>query len=443
MRHFFTLFIAFIFASSINSQSVYKMDSSQQYTWDGSDWELIGRVLYTFNNGGAKETRKLTQTFNDPNWEDTVEVLSEYNSSNNLTRATTRNWNVVTMQWDSFSKTEHDYDENQNISETREYSLIASPTLDKVFLQMNFVYNNENLPTEQIVKTFDFISMMTVNSTRTTTSYDVIDTKLEEQIFYTWDGANWQENTKFNYFYNGVNLIRVEETPWDIVDWASNPTKQTLLTYNGSDMPLSVITQEWVGGVWVNKTGVFTTYNGNITVETDKEWNTSTNMWDDIERTTTTITGNVTVILEEEWNSGTTMWEEVSRTTITRDANDNVVETINEEEEPSERRALVNAAKITFMWSLATNLSASFEELVDTKIYPNPFKSQITISFQDPIKSNGTVKLYDVSGKILEEKKMRQGESELSFKLSFIAQGIYFIDVKTNESRGTYKVVKD
>ena len=443
MKQFFTLFFAFIFASTINSQSVYKMDSSLQYTWDGADWELIGRVLHTFDNGGAKETRKLTQAFNDPNWDNTVEVLSEYNGSNNLTRATTRNWNAGDMEWNSFSKTEHDYDENQNISETREYSLIASPTLDEVYLQMNFAYNVENLPIEQIVKTFDFIGMMLVNSTKTTTSYDVTNTKPEEQILYVWDGANWQENTKFNYFYDGDKLIRVEETPWDIGDWAANPNEQTLYAYNGSDMIISVITQDWIGGVWVNQTGVFTTYNGNITVATHKEWNTGTNMWDDDSRTTTTVTGNVTVTLEEDWNSGTAMWDEVSRTTRTTDANGNIIEVISEEEPPAERRALVNAVKITFMWSLATELSVSTEEIVDAKIYPNPFKSQITLSFQKPIKSNGSVKLFDVTGKILAEKKVKRGDVELSFKLPYIAQGVYFIDVNASGIRGSYKVIKD
>ena len=443
MKQFFTLFIALIFASTINSQSVYKMDSSQQYTWDGGDWELIGRVLYTFDNGGAKETRKLTQTFNDPNWEDVIEVVSEYNGSNNLTKATTKNWNAVTMSWDDFSKVEHDYDENQNVLETRQYSLIASPTLDKVFIQFNYAYNDANLQTEQIVMTYDFVGMTLVNSTKLTTSYDALNTRAEESISYMWNGISWDEATKINYFYDGLKLIRVEETPWDMGAWAANPNRQTLYAYNGSDMPISGIIQDWIGGVWVNQMGYFTTYNGNITVTVTKTWNTGTNMWDDTERTTTTVTGNVTVILEEDWNTGTNMWDEESKTTRTTDANGNIIETISEEEPPSERRALVNSVKITFMWSLATNLSASFEEIIDTKIYPNPFKSQITLNFKEPIKSNGSVKLYDVTGKVLAKKKIKLGDAELSFKLPYIAQGVYYVDIQVAGVKGTYKVIKD
>jgi hypothetical protein len=441
MKKFYTLIFAFLFVFGINAQTVYKMDSSEQYSWNGADWDLISRVVYTFGNGGNKETRKLTQTYNNPGWTDVSDVISEYNASNNLTRATTRNWNGVT--WDNFSKKEHDYDANQNVIETRQYSLIVSPTLDVVFIQANFAYNAANLQTEQIWKLYDILSMTLKNSTRTTTTYNAMNTRAEETVLYTWNGVSWDETTKLDYFYDGLKLERVEETPWDMGDWAALPNKQTLYAYNGSDLPISAINQDWIGGVWVNTFGVFTDYNGNITTTTNRTWNTGTDMWDDTTRTTTTVTGNVTVILEEEWNSGTVMWDEESRTTRTVDANGNITEAIYEEEPPADRRALENATKVTFVWSVANNLSVSIEEIASIKVYPNPFKSKVTLSFQEPIKNNGGVKLYDVAGKLLAEKKVNQGDVELSFKLPFVAQGIYFIDVNADGIRGRYKVIKD
>ncbi len=443
MKQFYILIFALAISHNINSQTVYKTDSSLQYTWGGSDWDLVGRVLYTFDNGGNKETKRLTQSFNNPNYEDVLDVISEYNNSNNLTRATSRTWNGTTMQWDGFSKTEHDYDEDQNISETREYSLAVSPTLDVVFIQVNFTYNEDNLETEQIWKTYDFMSMMLMNSTRTTTSYNAMNTRAEEQILYIWDGMSWEETIKLNYFYEGLKLIRVEETPWDMGAWAIMPNKQTLYAYNGSDMPISTITQEWIGGGWVNQFGVFTTYSGNITVTTTQEWNTGINMWDDVSRSTTTVTGLVTVLLEEEWNTGTAMWDEESKTTITLDANGNIIEAINEVEPPVSGRALEKSTKITFVWSEATSLSVAIEDIANVKIYPNPFKSIITLSFHNPLKSDGYINLYDITGKVLAKKLVRQGDSKIEFKLPEIAQGAYFIDIATGETRGHYKVVKN
>jgi hypothetical protein len=76
--------------------------------------------------------------------------------------------------------------------------------------------------------------------------------------------------------------------------------------------------------------------------------------------------------------------------------------------------------------------------------YPNPFNPSTTISYQLPVNSFLTLKVYDVLGNevatlVNEEKQV--GEYEIEFSGSSLTSGIYFYQLKAGRFIETKKMV--
>ncbi len=78
------------------------------------------------------------------------------------------------------------------------------------------------------------------------------------------------------------------------------------------------------------------------------------------------------------------------------------------------------------------------------KIYPNPTKGLLKISFGSPDNRFVTVKLYDVAGREVEtvfNGKAKIGMNEYSVSPKNLSAGVYFMKIETNDYKKTEKVV--
>ena len=76
--------------------------------------------------------------------------------------------------------------------------------------------------------------------------------------------------------------------------------------------------------------------------------------------------------------------------------------------------------------------------------YPNPFNPTTTISWQSPIGSRQTLKIFDVLGKeivTLVDEYKPAGKYEAEFVASFLPSGIYFYQVKAGDLVQTKKMI--
>lgn len=78
-------------------------------------------------------------------------------------------------------------------------------------------------------------------------------------------------------------------------------------------------------------------------------------------------------------------------------------------------------------------------------IYPNPTNGEITIRFEEPLKNNLTLRIYDRIGKLVEEYKIKKTEinpskNEVSFSLSHLSQGVYLLKINTDKQEYTHKI---
>ena len=72
-------------------------------------------------------------------------------------------------------------------------------------------------------------------------------------------------------------------------------------------------------------------------------------------------------------------------------------------------------------------------------IHPNPVKNDLKIELD--FDEEAIVSLYNISGKLMLTKTIQQQQNTISLK--DISSGVYFINIKSAQKTGTYKIVKE
>lgn len=86
-------------------------------------------------------------------------------------------------------------------------------------------------------------------------------------------------------------------------------------------------------------------------------------------------------------------------------------------------------------------LYEGFDESIDAKAYPNPFTSQVTIAFNEPVVGPLDVALYDTNGKLI-FKNTLDAAPKLVLSFDFLASGSYFLRIKSQGRLFTANLIK-
>ena len=78
---------------------------------------------------------------------------------------------------------------------------------------------------------------------------------------------------------------------------------------------------------------------------------------------------------------------------------------------------------------------------LNAKVYPNPFKEHITITFNETIKTDVYISLHDISGRLLFIKKYKV-DNTLNISLPTESQGMYFLNISANQKQFSTKLIK-
>lgn len=79
---------------------------------------------------------------------------------------------------------------------------------------------------------------------------------------------------------------------------------------------------------------------------------------------------------------------------------------------------------------------------INLTLYPNPAADFVVLSVRDSNIQNMTYLLYDMQGKLIENKKLNSNQTSLS--MADLANDIYFIKVLENDSElKVFKIIKN
>ena len=106
------------------------------------------------------------------------------------------------------------------------------------------------------------------------------------------------------------------------------------------------------------------------------------------------------------------------------------------------------AAKVTSISESVTTYTASStgvnsNSINDGKvnIFPNPASDLIAIQIKDLVKENYDVVLYDVTGKLVEQKTLYQGSTIVYFDTKTLYSGVYFVKIIVGDNVITKKII--
>ncbi len=103
-----------------------------------------------------------------------------------------------------------------------------------------------------------------------------------------------------------------------------------------------------------------------------------------------------------------------------------------------------NCNQFSETFSFILDLSSAVTEINGTtiSILPNPFESFLEIDFSQPLDSDTTIELFDLSGRQIQTQRVAKGDIQLSINTLSIPSGIYFIRLLNDELSIVEKLVK-
>jgi hypothetical protein len=103
-----------------------------------------------------------------------------------------------------------------------------------------------------------------------------------------------------------------------------------------------------------------------------------------------------------------------------------------------------NVAYASITFDCPTSISEFGLDKSTLDVFPNPARDEATVAYHAPFPGNTTLRIIDISGKVLVNKdmgKLKTGKHSFSFNTSKLPDGTYFIKVVTGSSYSFGRII--
>ena len=375
--------------------------------WNGSAWVNNQRSTYTYN-GNNLNTNILTEVWTGSAWQNASQLIYEYDGSNRVSTYTQQTWGG--SQWDNSFRILYAYTAGGDLESTKQQQWSAG-SWNNYFLS-SYTYNANHLITQILGQLW--MGSMWENSNKTDYTYDG-ESKLTNTVTSTWLGVMWQESSQTIYSYNANDYIsEVIVQSWDFISSQWKNFFRYSYEYDGNNNLTLNLSQSWDGSGWMNSNQTISTYNG-------FQLSTST---------------------QQYWDAGA--WQNSNYDVYSYDGNGNLTEILYQQWLGS---AYENYAKIVYTYIPVTGVDDKNIEPVSFTLnqnYPNPFNPATIISWEMPVRSFITLKVYDVLGNeitTLVNEEKPAGKYEINFDANNLSSGVYYYRITTGNFTQTNKMI--
>lgn len=241
------------------TDSTFKFNKMESYSWAGTDWSMNGRTIYQYDANGFLVTTTTEFQLAPGMFLAMMRTTFTNNAAGNPELELTENYNMGTTQWENNSKTELTYKAgNMNYLETEtnydwtDGAWVAS-------YKSVYTRNAQLNPTEILYQ--DNFSGSFVNNGREVITYLADGESQDSSYYYYWDqiGSNWRPSSLFVYTYNASgdeDVIYYKS--WNLTTWEND--SKISMTYDAMGKEIVELTEVWESGTYRNDYRELTTY---------------------------------------------------------------------------------------------------------------------------------------------------------------------------------------
>jgi hypothetical protein len=394
--------------SSESSFGDWLLENYTNQVWNNGNWQNDSSVLFFYNHY-ALISERITRNWSGSQWVNELRYLFSYDILSRLVEEKLQYYS--SGQWVDSLKTLYEYN-----------------SIGRVFTETTYLWNNSSW----------------VNWGFTTYTYS--DGQLVQDISQTWSGTSWENSGRTTYTYHSDGSTASSALSiWLFGTWIN--LLQIVLSLNSDGLLDEFKIQYWdfVSG-WANLTRLVFTYDDNFRLIEGKwqDWDSNISSWVDYSRITSTYNSLslLTVDLRELWIEGN--WIVDAKYDYFYDSNTNNTKIVYQLWSSGN---WINEGRELYTYIPVTSVEEIDLTPVDyllSQNYPNPFNPSTKISWQSPVGSHQTLKIYDVLGNevatLIDEYKLAGGY-KVEWNATEFPSGVYFYQLKTDGSVETKKMI--
>lgn len=399
-------------------------------------------------------------------WVNSIKKVKSYNENNTISTIVYYEWSVEQI-WINYQRRLFEYNDDGFITSYTEQNWDNGNWVN-VFNELT-EYDSNNNETKRDSRFWD--SGTWKISYRFVTTYNE-DNTIATTTSYTNFPVELTEDSHSTYAYTSGNLTSVITYNWVGGMWALN--YKSNFQYDANNNMTERLNQRYISGNWVNENRISFTYNTNGTKNNQitQNWNSAESEWENVGRNLYQYNSNKDLTSDIYQNWDTDEWVSSFSYQYSFDSQNRLIDrsllnwngtelafsqrTVYEYNDFNQH-TLVEEQFHTTEWVSHYRKKYYYESYEDgtvgignqlnisnLKNYPNPFKTNTIVEFEITFSEILTFAVFDLSGKKISEHSQYfpAGVNQFMIDLSNNTPGIYLLNISGNGLKHNSKLVK-
>ena len=360
--------------------------------------------------------------------------------------------------YQNYSGYNYEYDGNNNLITETYVEWVNG--LWKIKEKVTYTYNANNKVVQELGQEWNATTNALENSYRDTFTY--ANGNFTGQVAEIWENSSWVNEWKIDLTFNGNNLpVSLLSHNWVGANWVADERGQ--FTYNSNNKLTEELYEEWENSQWVNSSKSLYAYNLNHQMVSSRNatWDDFNNLYKEFYRTDYVLdgAGNRSSETDTDVNNNNKWKDEYTYDSFSLMSNfahpfkdKNGLDYLTEDFPHVNKILAINrysydeatgdynlSGKATYNYNSALTLAVENPEIVKAgiTIFPNPTASVINLDFSEAVTIDKVV-VVDITGKTV----LQQGANTTQVNVEKLAKGLYIIEAYSGKEKFTSKFVK-
>lgn len=360
--------------------------------------------------------------------------------------------------WQNYSGYNYEYDGNNNLITETYVEWVNG--LWKIKEKVTYTYDANNKVVQELGQEWNATTNALENSYRDKFTY--ANGNFTGQVAEIWENSSWVNEWKIDLTFNGNNLpVSLLSYNWVGANWVADERGQ--FTYNSNNKLTEELYEEWENSQWVNSSKSLYAYNLNHQMVSSRNatWDDFNNLYKEFYRTDYVLDGagnrisetNTDVNNNNKWKDEYTYDSFSLMSNFAHPFKDkNGLDYLTEDFPHVNKIIAINrysynvatgdynlSGKATYNYNSALTLAVENPEIVKAgiTIFPNPTASVINLDFSEAVTIDKVV-VVDITGKTV----LQQGANTTQVNVEKLAKGLYIIEAYSGKEKFTSKFVK-